>query len=281
MQRENQGITKTRKDESAKKARRQRELLSGSQESADLAGYLARLRDESQVAAVFQRHELGAGNPVAKVPPGAVGYQHVPVADHDLGGDADAVEPILEVELLGQLKAMGHDALVGAPALLRDEMKERVAILGSAKQQVEELIDERIVWRQRVAAQYIGCHPLQQRSLEAGTDPLDCQGTQAMREASGKFQRNHATEGYAQDSGRFQTMPVEELNQVLRQVSHAEPATEGKAILLATELVADDPEMAGEKPGHGPKQLEPACQSGYEHQWRAFAPFTASRSIVT
>src|SRR5262249_10224699 len=158
----------------------------------------------------------------------------------------DAPEPLAHVELLDETEAVGHHALVGLPALPRHEMEQRPGFLPATEEQVEELVDEGIVRGQRHSGKHGAGNPVQEPALETGADALHDQVLEPVRVAGGEFQGQDAAERHAKDARALQAMPVEELLQVADQVAKAEGTPQGKAILLAPELVADDAKVAGQ-----------------------------------
>jgi len=76
------------------------------------------------------------------------------------------VETGAGIERLDQMEAMRHHALVRLPALPRHKAEERVRPLAPSKQEIEELVDERVVRRQRESAQHRARHLLDQALLD-------------------------------------------------------------------------------------------------------------------
>src|SRR5207244_8769827 len=102
------------------------------------------------------------------------------IARQHQGRHLHAVQPVVNVEALHQAETMRHDALIGLPALPRNETEERIWALATAKEQVKELVDERIVMRQRIVVEDPSRHALQQAALEASACSLNDQGFQAV-----------------------------------------------------------------------------------------------------
>src|SRR5207237_1324816 len=105
-----------------------------------------------------------------------------------------------------------HHALVGLPALPGDELDQRARPLPAAEEQVEELVDERVVRRQRVAGQDEAGHPLQQAALEPAAGPLDHQAAEPVRKPGRELQRQ-----------RRALPPFTEGGGVVRQLGTARP----------------------------------------------------------
>src|SRR5438105_4279542 len=103
------------------------------------------------MAAAAQRNPCGIWNPAAQSAQAAVRSEEIPVARQHHARHCDAAQSIAYVKALDQMKTMGHDTLVRLPALASDKLKEWPGLLPASKKQVEELIDEWIVGRQRVA----------------------------------------------------------------------------------------------------------------------------------
>src|SRR4051812_30316120 len=113
---------------------------------------------------------------------------------------------------------MGHHALVGLPALASDEMKKGVALLSSAEQQIEELVDEGIVGRERKAVEHGARDGLKQVVLESGSRALDDEAIQSMPIARGVLQRQHPAKRHAENGWRLQALPIDKLRQVVDEV---------------------------------------------------------------
>ena len=77
--------------------------------------------------------------------------EHVAVPGQQQRRRPHGPESAGEIHLLRQLKPMRHHALVRLPALPRHEIEKRPRLLLRPEEEVEELVDERIVRRQGVA----------------------------------------------------------------------------------------------------------------------------------
>src|SRR5262245_58482858 len=98
--------------------------------------------NKGQVTGVRQLDQLGLGNHLNHLRQSFAGYEKVSTTSNQLGGDPDLLKAISQVDLLGELKAVSHDALVGAPALAGHEVKELPTSWAAAKEQIEELVHE-------------------------------------------------------------------------------------------------------------------------------------------
>src|SRR6266542_5208306 len=134
------------------------------QETAHFFGHPSRLRHEGEMPGIGQTHQARAFQPVAEGLEALPGYEQVAVACEQQGRHPDATEPVDDVELLDQSEAMRHHALIGLPALGRHELEQRPLLL-AAKEEVEELIDEGVVYRQQKTRPDRAGHLLEQAAL--------------------------------------------------------------------------------------------------------------------
>src|SRR5439155_314525 len=100
------------------------------------------------------------------------GHQEIALPRQDEGRHADLFQAAFHIELLYQAKPVGHDALIGLPALSSDKLKKRPRLLPAAEEQVEELVDKGTVGRQGITGEHQAGDTLQQAALEARADPL-------------------------------------------------------------------------------------------------------------
>src|SRR5439155_27193625 len=177
-------------------------------------------------------------------------------------------------------EAVRHDALIGLPALARDELEERSRLLPAAEEQIKELIDEGIIGRQRISCKHQAGHCLQQAALETGTRALNRQGPQAMRIPSRELEAQDSTKGDTQKGRTFQIMPVQKFSQVRNQVLQIEAAPQREAIIFAAELIADHPEMSGQQSGQGTEKSKAASQAWNDYERGSFAPFPVFGRVV-
>jgi hypothetical protein len=124
------------------------------------------------MAATGEPKTLAVRNPVTKLSQTAFGHKKIAITREDERGHVDSLETARDVELLDQAEAVGHDALIGLPALLGDELEQGARLLARAKKQIEKLIDEGIVGRQWIAGKHDPGHLLKQAALEAASRSL-------------------------------------------------------------------------------------------------------------
>ena len=175
---------------------------------------------------------------------------------------------------------MSHHSLVGLPAQARHEVNQGARLHPPAEQEIEELVDEGTIARQRVARQDDAGDLLQQSVLEACAHALEDQGRQTSRQASSQFQRQYPAERNAQDGRALEAVPVEEFAKVVDQVSQAEVTAQGKAIVLTPQLVGDDVKMSSQPAGQRPQQLEAARQARNQYKRGTVAPLAVVRRVV-
>ncbi len=144
--------------------------------------------------------------------------QEVPVTRHNQGRDVNLGDPIAQVEGIEHGEPMGHDALVCPPALPSDELEQRARPLSAAEQQIEELVDEWIVVRQRKTAEHRPSDLLEEAAFKATARALDNQRPQASGMACGEFKAEDAAEGYSEERRSLQAAPVEELGNIGNQI---------------------------------------------------------------
>src|SRR5438874_7122434 len=104
---------------------------------------------------------------------------------------------------------MRHHALIGLPALLRHKFKKWIGLLPASKEQVEELVDEWIVRRQRVAREHETSDLMQQAALKSRSHTLHHQTTESLRIARGKLETQNASERNPKQGWPFQAVPIE------------------------------------------------------------------------
>src|SRR5205807_2712444 len=120
----------------------------------------------------------------------------------------------------------------------------------------------------------------QQAVLEASAYALNGQRAEAMRITGRELKGQDCAKRHAHQSGRLQTIPIEELVEILNQVRHAEAAAQGKAVVLAPELVANDLEVLSQYPGEWSEESKAACQARNHHQGRTITPDTVLNRII-
>jgi hypothetical protein len=72
-----------------------------------------------------------------------------------------------------------------------------------------------------------------------------------MRIARGELYGDRSAERNPADDRPLETLPTDEIMQVVDQVAQSEAPAEGEAIVLAPELIADDPVVSGQFAGQG------------------------------
>ena len=174
---------------------------------------------------------------------------------------------------------MGHDALVGLPALPGDELEHRSRLTG-AEEQVEELIDERTIRRQRIPGKDQTSDPLDQAAFVADADALDGDGLRRLWVASGIFERQHAAEGDAADDRPFQAIRVDELAEVLDQVAQTEAAAKRELVGFASQLIRDDVEFLGQLTCQRSEEVVSSGKPRNEQQRSSVAPFAKMGVVV-
>ena len=116
----------------------------------------------------------------------------------------------------------------------------------SAKQHIEELVDERTILRQWIVREYHRGNSLDQARLESKPDALDANGIKKPRITGGTCQGNHTTEGDAYYGWSLGSAPGDELGKILGQVAQAELSAKGETVGLAAKLISDDMVPVGE-----------------------------------
>ena len=167
---------------------------------------------------------------------------------------------------------MRHDALIGLPALARDEVEKRIRPVPATEEQVEKLVDKRIVRRERIAFEHPSGDALEQTALETCARALDNQSIEPVGKAGGKLQGNDATERNAANYRALQAAPMQKLVQIGNEILQFEAATQRKAVVLAAELIANDPVVLRQNARHWTKQLKTARQAGNQHEGRTVTP---------
>jgi hypothetical protein len=92
------------------------------------------------------------------------------------------------------MKAVRHYALVRLPALVGHKVERRPGTLPTPEQQIEKLIDERIIGRERIAGKHSTGNALEKAALESRTDALNDQVVKPVRPTRRKLKRQDATE---------------------------------------------------------------------------------------
>jgi hypothetical protein len=146
------------------------------------------------------------------------GDEQVSVAGQDQRRYANAVQSRGHIEPLNEPETMGHDALIGLPALPSDELEERPRPLSAAEEQVEELIDKGIIRGQRIPREDEAGHRLKQTMLETGADALHSERAEPAGKPGCEFQAQDPAERDAQQGGTLKAMPVEDFCQILNKV---------------------------------------------------------------
>jgi hypothetical protein len=222
----------------------------------DFIANLRRLGYEGKVSAIRQTHEQGIGNAGTKVIETAIGDQNIPVAGQDESGDPNAAEAGPHVEVLGQAKTVSHHALIGLPALSRDELEQRILMLRSAEEDVEKLIDERAVRWKRKARQDSSGHALEQATLKTGADSLNNQVSQSMGKAGRKIQPKDSPKRNAHDGGFFKAEKIDQFGQIVGKIGQFKWSAQGETVPFSPELITDDAEMPGQNCGKWPQKAK-------------------------
>ena len=155
--------------------------------------------------------------------------------------------------MIDELKAMGHDALIGLPALACHELEQRPRLLPASEEQIEELVHERLSAGSGYARQHHARDLLEQTLLKTGANSLKQQRLKTIRPPSGQVQRQHAAERDPHHGRSFQAEPVEKFRQVVHEVRQIESAPQRETIVFAAQLVADDLEIRASRRANGPK----------------------------
>ena len=112
------------------------------------------------------------------------GHDHVAAAGQDQRRHIDPPEPIGDVERFQLGQPLGHDALVRLPDPLDHEIDQRPRLGLRSVEQVEELIDERIVARQGKPLEDAPRDRRADRSVKPRLRPVQDRGAQATRGCS-------------------------------------------------------------------------------------------------
>jgi hypothetical protein len=182
--------------------------------------------------------------------------------------------------LLDQPESMGHDTLIGLPALAGDELKQVAALLAAAKKQVEKLINKGIVGEQRVAGKDDAGDSLKEAALEMRSDSLNDEAAYPGGVTGRQLECQDAAKGNTHERRCFQAMPVEKLRQVFDQIGNSERPSQREAIVFAPKLIADDAKMIGKETGQRPKKLEASREPWNDHQGRALSPFAVVNRVM-
>jgi hypothetical protein len=89
----------------------------------NLGRHSLRVRGKSQVATTRQANAAAIRQTLAQGYQAGRGDQQVAVARQNQRGYADSVEPFTDIEPFRQPETVGHDSLVGSPALLGDKLE--------------------------------------------------------------------------------------------------------------------------------------------------------------
>ena len=176
---------------------------------------------------------------------------------------------------------MGHDALIRLPALLRYELEERPRSLALPEEQIEELIDEGIIGRQRIAIENHSGYVLKQTSLETGARPLNSQSSEAAWKPGSIFKSQKTAEGNAQNGCLLETKPIDYFTKIANQVRQAELSAHGKTVVFASKLIGDYLIMLGQQTGQRSEKLNSSRQSWNQNQRRSFAPNLIRGGVIS
>jgi hypothetical protein len=144
---------------------------------------------------------------------------------------------------------MGHDALIGLPTLASYKLEHGPRFLTAAEQQIEKLINEWIIRRKRKTGENDPGYALQKTALETATRALHYQAAQTIGETSGELQGQHPAKRNAHHRRLLKVMPIKEFGQIVNEVFQAKAPAQGKTIIFAAKLIADDSKMIGQEPG--------------------------------
>src|SRR5262249_12541070 len=146
--------------------------------------------------------------------------------------------------------------------LPNDEIDERTLFLPAAKEQIEELIHEWTVGRQRKTGQDRAGYLLHQSAFVPGADSLHDQAVETVGIPDGKFQGDDTAERKPHDRGLFEPERVEKLREVVDQIVQIKRMAQGEAIILASQLICVHAVVGRQRLGHRTKQLKTA-----RHPW--------------
>src|SRR5262245_48771471 len=95
-----------------------------------------------------------------------------------------------------------------------------------------------------------------------------------------EFEGHDAAKRDAKQDRALQTVPIDKLRQVVDQLLETEGPAKSKAVVLTPQLIANDPEVLGEKLGERAKQLKAARHAGNQHQRRPLPPFAIISRVI-
>src|SRR5262245_17601212 len=102
-----------------------------------------------------QTNEASIRNAVAQILQTSFGNKQIAIPGKDKRRHTDPFKPPFQIELFHETVPMGHHALIRLPALAGHELEQGSRFLLATEEEIEELIDERIVRGQGIPRQHL------------------------------------------------------------------------------------------------------------------------------
>ncbi len=236
-------------------------------------GEVAAVGQKADVPCPVKRFEARAGDQTRQRLLLGRRDDHVARAGHDQRRRVDPPESFRNVVRLQQGESTGRHALVGFPATIDHKLGRRTGFGRAAVQQVEKLVDEAVVGRQRKPLQ----HSPRDRRGECRPKPrpsaVDDQRADLLGLLARQLQRDRAAERDAQDRRPFQPKTPHYFGQVVRIIPNFSRPRSTHGEPIAPKPADRDLESLGQPQSQRRDQSPTSRQSGHpaptDHRCRA------------
>jgi hypothetical protein len=190
------------------------------QVAPDVADKLRAVRQERKVPGIFDGGESAPRDFPGQRFLARRGNDHVAISGQNQRRGIDLREPIRNIERFQLSQASGHDALIGFPNAVDYEVHERTWFRFSPIQQMEKLIDERVVAGQREPLEGQPRDLGTDRSMEPSFNAIHDERAQTVRVLRGVFERDRPAERNADDSRQLKPELIDQNGEVVCVVSN-------------------------------------------------------------
>ena len=188
------------------------------------------------------------------------GNDDVSAAREDQRRHLDPPEPVGDVERLQPGQPLGDDALIRLPDAFDDKVNQRARLRFRTVEQMEELVDEPIVPRQREPLEHPAGDRRAQGRMKTALRSVDHQPSETLRMVGRQLQGDRTAVRDSEDRGMTQPQAIDQSGEVLgrlRDISNLtrRPAQARPIPVIASQARQEDLEMPGEFSRQRPDQF--------------------------